>query len=288
VRVAITGASGFCGGVVARLARGSGHEVICLGRRPGPAGKHIYWDAAGRTAPDLSGCDAVVHLAAAVGDPRPGERTERAFREVNVDGTRRLTDAAAGRRVILVSSASVYRPGPYRAPLTEDHPADRQRTAYGRTKSGGERIALAAGAVVLRPRAVYGAGDPHLMPRLRRIVRGGRAWLPGPDVPLSLTAVENLASACLAALDWPAGAYNIADDVVYRRDEAVRSVLGVPVRHVPVAVARAAAMLPGRTLTRYSLDQVTDGMVLDIGKALATGWRPVVRLTASLFGVTAS
>ena len=64
-------------------------------------------------------------------------------------------------------------------------------------------MGLAAGSVVLRPRAVYGPGDPHLMPRLRRIVRGGRAWLPGPDVPLSLTAVENLASACLAAKSLP-------------------------------------------------------------------------------------
>ncbi|WP_433366123.1 NAD-dependent epimerase/dehydratase family protein [Actinoplanes sp. CA-142083] len=279
MRIAITGASGFCGGAVARLAQEQGNDVVCFGRRPGPVGKHVLWDAADRTNPDISGCDAVVHLAAAVGDPRPGKDTERAFREVNVEGTRRLMTAAEGRPVVWVSSASVYRPGPYANPLTEEYPTDRQRTAYGRTKSWGEGIALAGGAVVLRPRAVHGPGDPHLMPRLRRIVRGGRAWLPGPDVPLSLTAVENLASACLAALDWPAGAYNIADDVTYQRDKAVESVLGVPVRHVPLAVARAAAMLPGRTLTRYSVDQVTDGMVLDIGKALGTGWRPAARLT---------
>ena len=276
MRIAITGASGFCGGFVARLAEERGDDVICLGRRPGPVGKHVFWDAT-QINPGISGCDAVVHLAAAVGDPRPAE--EPAFHEVNVEGTRRLMSVAEGRPVVWVSSASVYRPGPYRSPLTEDHPTDRQRGAYGRTKSMGERIALAAGAVVLRPRAVYGEGDPHLMPRLRRIVRGGRAWLPGPDVPLSLTAVENLASACLAALTWPAGAYNIADDVVYRRDRAVASVLGVPVRHVPLTIARTAATLPGRTLTRYSVDQVTDGMVLDIGKALATGWRPTARLT---------
>ena len=108
----------------------------------------------------------------------------------------------------------------------------------------------------------------------------GRAWLPGPDVPLSLTAVENLASACLAALHWPPGAYNIADDVVYRRDEAVAAVLGVGIRNIPIRVARAAAMLPGRTLTRYGIDQVTDGMVLDITKALATWWRPDRTLTS--------
>jgi nucleoside-diphosphate-sugar epimerase len=284
-RIAVTGASGFWGGVVARLGVELGADVVCVGRRPGPVGTHVFWDAASSEVPDLSGADAVVHLAAAVGDPRPGKRVEAAFRAVNVDGTRRLLEAARGRPVVWVSSASVYRPGPYASPVREDHPVDGQRTAYGRTKSAGEKLALAAGAVVLRPRAVYGDGDPHLMPRLRRIVRGGRAWLPGPDVPLSLTAVENLASACLAAIGWTsgaggwaAGAYNIADDCVYRRDAAIGAVLGVPVRHVPIAAARAVSLVAGAALTRYSIDQVTDGMVLDIGKALSTGWRPVKSL----------
>ena len=185
--------------------------------------------------------------------------------------------------VVWVSSASVYRPGPYAAPVREDHPTDRQRTAYGRTKSAGEKLALAAGAVVLRPRAVYGAGDTHLMPRLRRIVRGGRAWLPGPDVPLSLTAVENLASAALAAPGWPPGAYNIADARPYRRDAVVRAVLGVPVRHVPVAVARALAglaVIPA--LTHYAIDQLTDGLVLDTARAGGQGWSgPAYPFTSS-------
>jgi nucleoside-diphosphate-sugar epimerase len=168
-----------------------------------------------------------------------------------------------------VSSASVYRPGPYDRPLTEDHPADHQRNAYGRTKAEAEH--LAQDTVILRPRAVYGPGDPHLLPRLRRVVRAGRAWLPGPDVPLSLTAVGNLATACVDALenDWAKGPYNIADAETYRRDAAISMVTGAPVKHVPIAVARA---LPG--VSRYALDQLTDGMVLDITKARAAGWEP--------------
>jgi nucleoside-diphosphate-sugar epimerase len=276
MRIAITGASGFCGSAVARAAG----DVVGLGRRPGPVGEHRHWDATA-DRPDLDGVDAVIHLAAAVGDPRPGRATEAAFRAVNVDGTQRLLEAAAGRPVVWVSSASVYRPGPYAGPVREDHPVDRQRTAYGRTKAAGERLALAAGAVVLRPRAVYGPGDPHLLPRLRRVVRNGIAWLPGPDVTLSLTAVGNLVTACLAALDWPAGAYNIADATAYRRDAAVAAVLGAPVRHVPPAVAEAAVMLRSRLLTRYALDQVTDGLVLDIGKARAQGWTPEISLSPS-------
>lgn len=273
MRLAVTGASGFCGAAVARLAVALGHDVRCLGRRPGPVGRHVPWDAA-RDLPDLTGVDAVVHLAAAVGDPRPGRRVEAAFRAVNVDGTGRLLRAAAGRPVVCVSSASVYRPGPYPAPIGEGHPADGQRGPYGRTKAAGERLALAAGAVALRPRAVYGAGDRHLLPRLRRVVRGGRAWLPGPDVVMSLTAVENLAAACLAALEWPGGAYNIADERPYRRDEVFARALRVPVRHVPAGLARAVAAV-SPTLTRYAVDQLTDGMVLDLSRARARGYRPV-------------
>jgi nucleoside-diphosphate-sugar epimerase len=277
MRLAVTGASGFCGSAVARLADSAGIDVVCLGRRPGPVGLHVPWDAT-RELPDLSGTDAVVHLAAAVGDPRLGR--EAAFRAVNIAGARRLLTAAGGRPVIWVSSASVYRPGPYSGPVREDHPMDGQRNAYGRSKAAGDRSALAAGAVVLRPRAVYGPGDPHLLPRLRRIVRGGRAWLPGPDVPLSLTAVENLADACLAALGlttgapvWPAGAYNITDAAAYRRDAAISAVLGVPVRHVAPRLARLSP-----TVTRYALEQLTDGLVLDIGRATDQGWHPTRRL----------
>jgi 2-alkyl-3-oxoalkanoate reductase len=274
VRIAVTGAGGFCGGVVARLAAEEGHDVVCVGRRPGPVGEHVFWDATTGT-PDLEGADVVLHLAAAVGD----SGSEREFAAVNVDGTRRLLDAAGTTQVVWVSSASVYRPGPYRAPVREDHPTDGQRTAYGRTKAAGERLALAAGKVVLRPRAVYGDGDPHLLPRLRRVVRGGRAWLPGPDVPLSLTSVGNLASACLAAVEWAPGAYNIADAAVYSRDAAVAAVLGVPVRHLPVRLVRAMASAAG--VTPYAIDQVTDGMVLDIAQARATGWTPRAGLRTS-------
>ncbi|GIE75686.1 NAD-dependent epimerase [Actinoplanes philippinensis] len=288
--VAVTGGSGFCGSAVARAVAATGAAVVCLGRRPGPVGEHRYWDA-GRTTPDLTGADIVLHLAAAVGDPPPGRASEAAFRAVNVDGTARLLDAAGDRPVVWVSSASVYAPaGP--EPISEAHPLG-GLTAYGRTKAAGERLALDTSAVVLRPRAVYGPGDPHLLPRLRRVVRGGRALLPGPDVPLSLTAVENLADACLAAAGlpvdgsvearWPAGAYNIADAVVYRRDAVVGAVCGVPVAHLPVPVFTAAAALATAAarvtrrppvLSRYAVEQLVHPVVLDIGRARERGWRP--------------
>ncbi|GLW27331.1 NAD-dependent epimerase/dehydratase family protein [Actinoplanes regularis] len=279
MRVAVTGASGFCGSAVARAAAAAGAEVVCLGRRPGPLGEHRFWDAT-RTVPDLAGADLVLHLAAAVGDPPPGRTAAAAFHAVNVDGTARLLEATGGRPLVWVSSASVYRPAP--GPIDEDRPLG-GRTAYGKTKAAGERRALAAGAVILRPRAVYGAGDPHLLPRLRRAVRGGRVLLPGPDLRLSLTAVENLADACLAASGWPPGAYNIADAEPYSRDAVVAAACGVPVRHVPIplagavaAVGTAVSRLTRRepALSRYALEQLTAPVVLDISRARERGWLP--------------
>jgi nucleoside-diphosphate-sugar epimerase len=274
---------------MARAAAAAGHDVVCVGRRPGPVGVHVPWDASGIAGPDLTGADAVVHFAAAVGDPRTGAAVEEAFRRVNVEGTARLMDAAAGRPVVYVSSASVYAPGAWRAPVGEDAPIGGQRTAYGRTKAAGERVATRAGAVALRPRAVYGPGDPHLVPRLLRAVRGRLVLLPGPDTRLSLTAVENLADACLAALSWPAGAYNIADAEPYQRDATVRAVLaafGRPARPVkiPIGIANAAAALamrlhPAPTLTRYAVDQLAHGLVLDTGRATALGYTPTRTLT---------
>jgi nucleoside-diphosphate-sugar epimerase len=286
----VTGASGFCGAAVARAAAAAGAEVVCLGRRPGPVGAHIPWDAADR-APRLAGTDIVMHLAAAVGDPRPGT-PDAIFRMVNVDGGRRLLDEAGSRPVVWVSSASVYDPRMDRSHVTEDHPLAGQLSAYGRTKAEGDLLALAAGAIVLRPRAVYGPGDPHLLPRILASARRGRIFLPGPDVRLSLTAVENLADACLAAVAWPAGAYNIVDARPYERDETVRAVLaahGIRARilHVPTGVAWAAARALHRftTLSPYAVDQVAHSVVLDMAKAAARGFHPRRRLSDFLAAI---
>jgi nucleoside-diphosphate-sugar epimerase len=288
LRVAVTGASGFCGGEVARVAAAAGADVVCLGRRAGPVGRHVRWDAASQ-APDLAGADVVMHLAAAVGDPgtRPGAAAE--FGAVNVTGAQRLLTAARDRPVVWVSSASVYDPHRDRGLVREDHPVGGQLNAYGQTKAAGERLALSAGAVVLRPHAVYGPGDPHLLPRLRRHVRAGVLALPGGDVQTSLTSVRNLADACLASLCWPAGAYNVADATAYSRDKAITGLfaaMGQPVKiaHAPLRVATMAATvaewhgqirgIAEPLLSRYAVNQLAHDMVLDLSKAAAQGWSP--------------
>ena len=289
VRVAVTGASGFCGRAVALAAAAAGADVTCVSRRPGPVGRHVVWDA-GLDRPELDGADVVVHLAAAVGDTLSPVRAQA----VNVRGGARLLEAAGGRRVVWVSSASVYRHVPGRRVVREGDPVGGNGDVYGATKAAGDTLALAAGAVVLRPRAVYGPGDPHLVPRLLRAARRGWLPLPGADGPMSLTAVENLADACLAAVDWPPGAYNVADAEPYPRDATLLRVLAAHGRRarvcpVPLAAARTAAALTGRAtgLTPYAVEQLAHGVVLDLSRAGDQGWRPARTLADHLTGLRA-
>jgi nucleoside-diphosphate-sugar epimerase len=286
--VAVTGASGFCGAAVVRRLEADGHEVVVVGRRPAGPRQWRMWDAATDT-PDLGGTDAVVHLAAAVGDPRPGASAE-VFDAVNVDGAQGLLDVVGGRRVVWVSSSSVYDPTVRSSPVREDHPtAAGHLNDYGRTKAVGDRLAREAGAVVLRPRAVYGPGDVHLLPRLRQAVRVGRVVMPGADIMLSVTHVDNLADACAAALDWEPGPYNVTDPAPVWRDAALTAVLSAAVTRplrvarVPIAAARAAVAAEGircrlvpadPRLTAYSVDLVSRSVVLDITRARSTGWTP--------------
>ncbi|MFD7728883.1 NAD-dependent epimerase/dehydratase family protein [Kitasatospora phosalacinea] len=279
--LALTGATGFCGSHLAALATARGHRVLALGRRPPRHGTHVPWDAAAcaPVPPEVRAADLVVHCAAAVGDHPPGSPAERTQHLVNVVATERLLAAAADRPFVFVSSASVYDPRPDRSSVTEEHPTTGGHlNAYGRTKARADALALAAGAVVLRPRAVYGPGDPHLVPRLLGSVRCGVLPLPGGDVELSLTAVENLAEACLRAHAWPPGAYNLADRAPYGRDAALRAVLAAHGRrarllHVP---PRLAALAVGRRphLTAYALDQLAHRVVLDTRKSRSRGFTP--------------
>jgi nucleoside-diphosphate-sugar epimerase len=301
--VAVTGASGFVGGAVCRAAAAAGLRVLAYGRRPAVDPAHVAgapyraWDI---TAGPLDGpepVDAVVHCAAAVTDW--GRAAE--VRLTNVAGTANvLASFPAPARFVHVSSASVYDPRRPTVRATEDQaPARRYLNDYGRTKAAAEALvaqAVAAGreAVVLRPRAVYGPGDPTLLPRLLAAAGRGALLVPGDGTQLaSLTSVANLAAACLLAATGPvrAGVFNVTDAEPVVLVQALRALLaecGLPARVRPVpagpvrALAAAAALawrVAGRPgpppLTRYAVANLAVERTLDIGAARAAlGYRP--------------
>jgi len=123
MKIGITGARGFIGGHVARLAREHGHEVIAFSRHPGSAGRRFSTDA----PPDLSGLDAVVHLAgeSIMGLWTPAKK--RRIRDSRVEGTRCLVEAmntdAGGPRILVSGSAIGYYGDTGEREVTESSPA---------------------------------------------------------------------------------------------------------------------------------------------------------------------
>jgi nucleoside-diphosphate-sugar epimerase len=142
---------------------------------------------------------------------------------------------------------------------------------------------------VLRPHAVYGPGDTTLLPRVLAAVHRGRLVAVGDGAQrVSLTAVANLAAACLlAARCDAAGVFNVADAEPVSLADALAAVLaerGVParVRFVPLPLAwplACASEAVGRwrppRLTRYAVTHLARERTLDLTAARTwLGYRP--------------
>ena len=121
MRVTVTGGAGYIGACATRELLAAGHEVTVLdsllhGQEPVAAAleaagaRLVRGDVrdAGDRAAALDGAEAVVHLAAIVGDPACAADPEVSH-AVNVEGTRAVVEAAAGvERFVFASTCSNY------------------------------------------------------------------------------------------------------------------------------------------------------------------------------------
>ncbi|TAL24080.1 MAG: SDR family NAD(P)-dependent oxidoreductase [Frankiales bacterium] len=177
MRVAVTGGTGFLGAHSVAALVAAGHDVRLLARGSTDAVTALGVDEArlevlrgdvtDPAAVDrlLVGADAVLHAAGVVGlDERDADR----MTAVNVDATRLVLQGAVDRGldpVVHVSSYSALFPCADPV-MTPDSATVEGRSAYGRTKAAGDRIARAlqadgAPVVITYPSTVLGppAGD---------------------------------------------------------------------------------------------------------------------------------
>lgn len=259
MRILVTGASGFIGGVLCRQLLETGHEVDALVRRAGsePGGtRGVRGDLsdaahlAGVLAESRPAC--VIHLAAEIAS----QRSERKVREVNVAGTERLleaclavagSDPADGPRVVFSSTVVT---GDARGELLSEQTPLPVTTPYGRSKQEGERLILGSGlpAVVIRPSHVYGSGGWYASELIARLRGPGRLAVVGSGENLwDVVHVHDVVAALVLAVERaPSGSiYHVVDDEpisFYDFMALTAEALGLgPPRRFPAALARLVA-----------------------------------------------
>jgi nucleoside-diphosphate-sugar epimerase len=211
------------------------------------------------------GIDTVFHSAGII-----HPRRVRDLHQVNVDGTKRLLDAAIEakvRRFVYVSSNSPagLNVDPTRLMVEDDPP--RPYLSYGLSKLCAEQLVLEAHrrglieGVIVRPCWFYGPNQPLRQTTFFKMIKKGRPLVFGNGQNLrSMSYVDNIVQGLLLARDVGAAAgqtYWIADRRPYPFLEILETVgrlLGVPIRprHLP-RVTSDAARLADSLLQRAGL-----------------------------------
>lgn len=319
MKLIITGATGFLGGaLVARLARESEHELVVCGRqlergksleKLSPNIHFLAGDLSDRAYvfKALSGAEQVFHCGA-LSSPWGAKAS---FEAANIRGTRNILEGCREygvSRLVYVSSPSIYSRETCSRPLGEETSVSgKPLNHYIATKRIAEKLVHESDqkAITLRPRALFGPGDRTLFPRILRANKKGRFPLIGSHDPLmDCTYIDNAVDALLLASAAPSvcegEVYNITNDEPLLRSDLFKKLfeeVGMEYRPrvIPEFVAKAAASIlelgshcftGGRiepVLTRYTVDVLSSGQVLDVSKARRElGYEPTVSVFTGL------
>ncbi len=256
MKVLVTGGTGFTGTVLVKRLLDEGHEVVALDNKEGLECEHLralgveviigsVTDPA-VVSRAVRGVDVIEHLAAAF---RELNVPAGYYDDVNIEGTRRVLEAAVRervRKVIYCSTCGVHG-NVERPPADEDAPiapADYyQATKYEAEVLVDEYARRGLATTIIRPAAIYGPGDPERFFMIfRRVAKG---WFPMFGSGQTLyhpVYVDNLVDALMACMEagvGDGGTYLIADQEYYSIEEIVQRVgralgIDVRIRHFPV------------------------------------------------------
>jgi uncharacterized protein len=221
--IGITGATGFVGRHIIEHAHRRGHEVIAFSRTPERQIERAV-ETRGfsvEKTPDLTGCEAVIHLA---GEQIAGLWTRRKRREIiesRVRGTRRVAEAIermGARPEVLLSASAIglYGDGGEQE-LSEGAPQGGSYLGevvamweHEARQSKSDRVILLRTAVVLgREAGALKVMKPVFRAGFGGVIGSGRQWMSWIHIEdlarLALFAVEDLSvrGPLNASAPWP-------------------------------------------------------------------------------------
>ncbi len=214
LKVLVTGVSGFTGSHLARLLAEDGHQVRGLVRSS--SGLELLGDLPIEKAQgDLTDGDAIrkavrgveriYHIAAVY---REAKLSDRVYRDVNVEGTRRLAEAAiaeGGIPFLYCSTCGVH--GEVENPPVDETAPYNPGDIYQQTKVEAEKVVLDLHrernlpAVVLRPVGIYGPGDRRFLKLFGGVARRRFPMIGPGRVLYHLTHVEDVARGFMRAAE---------------------------------------------------------------------------------------
>jgi dihydroflavonol-4-reductase len=219
MKLLVTGGTGFIGSHLAEEGRRRGAQVAVLGLADRPE-ERANADLLARLGVEIlpgsitdaelcaramRGATHVFHLAVAM---REGGKSDEFFESVNLEGTRRLLEAAAAGRVerfVYCGTIGIYG---HRAPgITDEESPLRPGNIYERTKVAAEAMVRERAPevdvpfTILRPADVYGPRDQRLL-KLFKGVSAGRFPLFGDGSGRRhMVYVDDVVSAFFAACE---------------------------------------------------------------------------------------
>lgn len=294
MNIFLTGATGFIGKYTARRLLSAGHRVRALVRDPRrldglpPLGlEPVFGSLEDPRAlrEGMAGCEWVVNLAGQYAMWHPHPET---FRQVNVEGTRNVMQAALEcgvQKVVHMSTVAVWGK-PAQAPFTEDTPpGPRLLSAYARSKAEGERVAWEIARAhdlpltVLHPGITLGAGDDRASGQYIQLLVFRRT--PSTifhNSPATYVAARDVAEAVRLAAENPASAgrrYLIGRETLLGREFAalVSQLSGVrqPPLRLPDWLVRAASY-PFTALAALTRRPPLWTLSIDAGRTLQAGF----------------
>lgn len=316
-KILVTGSTGFLGGkVLSILAENYGKENVSgTGRNPKQIEKLTSrgYDIISGDLSDvnfvrekLSGFTHIVHCAAKSSQWGSYD----SFYRDNVIATRNLLrEIKSISRFIYISTPSIYFDFSDRLEVKESDQLPRKFVNdYASTKYLAEKevlgfISTEMIRMVIRPRAIIGAGDTILVPRVLRAFNAGRLKIIGDGRNIcDFSSVKNIAHAVLLAMkagkEADGKVFNITDDnptALWPLLESTLKKLGFDPRlkkinyRVVYIVAYLSELLSKLTggaepvLTRYGVGVLKYSLTLDISQAKKIlGYKPVISTEESL------
>ena len=256
MKILVTGGTGFTGKALVKRLLDNGHQVIALDYKEGLKTEELRgWGAeviiGSVTDKDvvrcsMDGVEIVLHVAAAF---REMDVSNDFYRDVNIEGTRNVLEAAFSQKVkkfIYCSTCGVHG-NVDNPPGDEDSPINAadyyQQTKYEAEPIVNEFFKKGMRTVIIRPAAIYGPGDPErFLMIFKRVAKGTFPMFGNGKTLYHPLYIDNLIDAFMLAMEEGKGdgrTYLIADDEYIEIEELVLKValalnVKLKISHYPI------------------------------------------------------